>query len=446
MTRAITAFVGLVFLAAALVLGWWTMETVNRRPSIGALSLFVWLAALVLFIEDGDLYVKNLGGINVSLPDVLCAFLGGIAALRFLRGLPRIAPALVVSLAVFTSMLALSYIRGLATFGLQHATNEFREFFYFLSALVFALSYPSDKLAVKLPWVGVVGGGLLVLVAVLRFPMMGGFQLDERAVPSYAALAIGQAFFLGWFWLRQGPRAPIWQWLIFGFLPFSFLMLHRSVWMALGGGLAGLFIYDHQGRKRLFKTLLVGGIVGAAVLGFAFGDRILTGVDQAVNEATSSEDSTFIWRLEGWEALLFPETGWSVADILIGRPMGSGYARTLGNSLVNAAEIESGVIPHNYYVSMLLRGGIVGLVAFVAFHVKLMKILMRQAREENPSPLAPCFVIILVTQLIYYVPYSADLIQGVLLGGATAFATAATAATAQPETRPIEYAPRTQAS
>ncbi len=424
MTNAVMALIAVLGLGAVFFLSWLATESVNRRPSLGGLAVFIWLAALVMFMESGDWFVLGFGGINVALPDVLCAFLGGVAALRFLRGWPRIAPALVVSLAVFAAMLAISYLRGLGTFGLQRATNEFREFFYFLTALAFALSFPSDKLAVKLPWIGFIGGALLVLVAAIRFSLSGGFQLNERAVPSYAALAVGQAFFLGWFWLRQSDRTRFWKWPVFGYLGFCFLMFHRSVWIAIFGGLITLFMADQTGRARLLKTLLLGGVVAAAVIGLTFGDKIIEGVDNAVAEATSSEESTFIWRLEGWEALLFPDSGWSAADIIVGRPMGSGYARTLGHSVANAPEIESGVIPHNYYISMLLRGGIIGLVAFLVFYAKLMRMLVRHLRLHGGSSLAPCFVALLITQLIYYVAYSADCIQGLLLGGAIAYVTA----------------------
>lgn len=419
---ASTLTIALLGLAAALGLGWLAVEGINRRPAVGAFALFAWLAALTLFIDTPEIFVRNIGGINVVVPDILCAFLGLIAGLRLLRGFVQIPRTLAVPLLVFIAMLGISYLRGLPAFGLQHATNEFREFFYFLAALAFVLSFPFERLGEKLLFVGALGGALLALVAIIRLPLMGGLTMESRPVPSYSALAIGQGFFAGWFWLKTGRHLKLWRWLIFALLPFSFLMLHRSVWMALAGGLAAVLTWDRAGRAGLLKTLLIGGIVGTIAIGFVAGDKILLTLDQAVEEATSSEESTFIWRLEGWAALLRPDTGWNFVDLAIGRPMGSGYARTLGNSVVNTAEIESGVIPHNYYLSMLLRGGIIGLVAFVGLYLKLVKILRQQARQPNASLYAPAFLTLLITQLIYYVPYSADFIQGLFLGGAVMLA------------------------
>ena len=423
---ATTLLIAVFGLAAAVGLGWLAVEGINRRPIAGAFALFGWLAALTLFIDTPEVFVWNIGGINVVAADVICAFLALIAGLRLLRGFVHISKPLAVPLIIFIAMLGLSYARGLPAFGLQHATNEFREFFYFLAALGFVLSFPFERLGEKLLLVGVVGGATLAAVALIRLPMMGGITMDARPVPSYSALVIGQGFFTGWFWLKTGRRLKLWRWLIFALLPFSFLMLHRSVWMALAGGLAAVLAWDRAGRGGLLKTLVIGGVVGAVLIGLVAGDKIMLALDQAVEEATSSEESTFIWRLEGWEALLRQESGWNFVDLAIGRPMGSGYARTLGNSVVNTAEIESGVIPHNYYLSMLLRGGVVGLVAFVGLYLKLGKILRRAAVRSTPSVYPAAFLTLLVTQMIYYVPYSADFIQGLFLGGAVMLANSLT--------------------
>ncbi len=410
----------LVFFVAALGAGCFILELVNRRPVIGAFALFAWLALLSLFIDNSEIFMRSVGGINVVPPDVICALLAAITILRVIQGRVRVNRRLLVPLAVFVAMLALSYIRGLVKFGLQHSTNEFREFFYFLSALLFSLSFPAEKLSGKLPGVGIIGGLALVLVACARIPLMGGFSLEARPVPSYAALAIGQAFFLGWFFVRIRPRFARWRWLMFGFLAFAFLMLHRSVWVALLGGIAAIVVFDQKGRRALLRTVVIGGAVGAVIVAAFFGPKVAAGLNEAVGEATSSEDSTFIWRLEGWIALLRPDTGWDIGDLLVGRPMGSGYARVLGNSSVNATEIDAGVIPHNYYLSTLLRGGIIGLLAFLTLHFRLLRLLASESGETKPGLYALCYFVILVTQMIYYVPYSADFIQGLFLGGAIA--------------------------
>ena len=406
--------------ALLVVLMWRGLEAINRAPAIGGFALYLWLGALVFAPDNPEWFQRMVGGINVTVPDVLCAILATVAVLRFGRGFPRLERSLAWPLAIVGGTLLISYGRGLAGFGLQHATNEFREFFYFLTALAYAISFPFDRLGRRLPLLGVLGGVLLMVIAVLRLSAHG-IDIDHRPLPSYGALAIGEAFFLGWFWLRTARQPGLWQWLVISFLPFAFFMLHRSVWMCLLAGLAGLMLADPPGRKKLLTILVLGGMLATLVVGIFFRDKIVNGLDGAVKE-TTTEDSTFMWRVQGWVALLTPDSGVGGFDLLLGRPMGSGYARKLGDSVLDTGEIEAGVIPHNYYVSMLLRGGVIGLAAFLLLYYRLFAALLRGKRDDPLEPAWPCFLIILGVQLVYYIPYSADFIQGLLLGGAVALA------------------------
>lgn len=412
----VLAFLGLARLA---------LELGNRWPQWGALALFVWLATFAFFIEEPERFAYNVGGITVAVPDVLCAFLAAIAALRFLTQPPAIARPFFAPLLVVSALLALSYLRGVAAYGLQPATNEFREFFYFLSALGFAVSFPADRLAERIPRIAMIGGAFLVMVALARVPMMDGFGLDQRAVPSYVALAMGQAFFFGWAWLGLRSEPATWgRWLVLAFLLLAFLMLHRSVWLALAGGLVTLVLFERTGRGALLTLGATALVVAAVGVGVVAGDKVMAGLHQAVEEATSSEQSTFLWRLDGWRALLTPESGWDVGNLLVGYPMGTGYARSLEPSVLNTNEIEAGVIPHNYYISLILRGGVIGVIAFLALYAALARLFLRELRRGGSSTYATCFLVILVTQVIYYVPYSADMIQGVFLGAGIALASA----------------------
>jgi len=416
--------VGAVLLLGAAFLAWLSIEFVNRRPEFGAGALFVWLGALVLGEDHPEWFVRAIAGINFTVPDVLCTLLGAVAALRFFRDRAPPPRHLRGPLLVLGGALVLSYIRGVGAFGVQHATNEFREFYYFLTALAFSVSFPFARLGRHLPGLGVLGGCLLVAVALIHLAAMPRLDLEHRPLPSAAALAVGEAFFLGWFWLRGGRRARVWAALVLSFLPFSFFMLHRSVWMCLGAGLAALLALDPPGRKKLLTLLVAGGMTATVGVALFFRDTVARALDGAVHEATSSEDSTFIWRIEGWVALLGPGADHTAIDLLVGRPMGSGYARRLGDSVVNTEEIEAGVIPHNYYISTLLRGGLVGLAALLLLYATLLRSLFRAHRRAPALPEAPCFLVILLMQLVYYVPYSADFIQGLLLGGAIALAVA----------------------
>ena len=64
--------------------------------------------------------------------------------------------------------------------------------------------------------------------------------------------------------------------------------------------------------------------------------------------------------------------------------MGSGYSRSLGNSVLTANDIESGVIPHNSTISLILRAGVIGLIAFVLLYFRLAKALLADRRNRSP--------------------------------------------------------------
>jgi hypothetical protein len=409
---------------AALLIAWLAIERVNRSPHFGALLLFLWLSVMVLFIEHPEFFVVNVGGITIVAADALCTFLAAIAALRFLQRREKIARPFVIPLVLLAGMLLISYVRGVFAFGLQPATNEFREFFYFLSALAFTLSFPVDQLALRLPSISVIGGLLLVAVALVRIPMMGGFGLEQRPLPSYAVLPMGQAFFFGWAWSAARHKSRVWQWLVLGFLLLAVLMLHRSVWVALGAGLLTLFALHRGSRKGLLIGVAIAAVAGTLAIIAFFDEEVILGLHEAAVEMTASQASTFMWRVEGWIALLHPDSGWEPLSVLIGNPMGSGYARSLGNSVLTAYDIESGIIPHNYYISLFLRGGLAGVISLIVLYVSLIRVLLSDCRQPVPHAYSVCFLAILVTQLVYYIPYSADMIQGIFLGGCVVFVSA----------------------
>ena len=284
---AVKAACVIALVLAAGFTAWLVVERTDRQPHLGVLALFTWVTALVLFLDVPDLFVINLGGINVVAADVLCTFLAGIASLRFLQRREEIGRRFLLPLALVGGMLLLSYFRGVLSFGLQPATNEFREFFYFLTALAFTLSFPVDQLALRIPVLSVVGGLLLVAVTLVRIPMMGGFGLEQRPLPSYAALAMGQAFFFGWGWAVATEKSRAWQWGVLGFLLLAIMMLHRSVWIALSAGLLTLLLLQRRGRKSLMIGIAAAGAFAAVAIFAFFGEQVIAGLHEAVAEAPS---------------------------------------------------------------------------------------------------------------------------------------------------------------
>jgi hypothetical protein len=103
---------------------------------------------------------------------------------------------------------------------------------------------------------------------------------------------------------------------------------------------------------------------------------------------------------------------------LVGKPFGSGFART-----VEGSDFDSH--PHNFYIETMIRAGLGGLIALIALTVGLLRRLWRVSVGGvglfDPSVLAP----LLAMQLIWYLMWLPGLEQGIVTGIAIAVATGA---------------------
>ena len=92
--------------------------------------------------------------------------------------------------------------------------------------------------------------------------------------------------------------------------------------------------------------------------------------------------------------------------------MGGGYERfefgDLGGKRV-------GQIPHNYYVHLLYRGGLIGLFAFLWVIWRSINVLLSRARRRQDM-VAPLFLAMLIAQLVYFIPYELNYAQMILFG------------------------------
>jgi hypothetical protein len=93
---------------------------------------------------------------------------------------------------------------------------------------------------------------------------------------------------------------------------------------------------------------------------------------------------------------------------VIGSPFGSGYAREIAVGTMHGI-VE--VNPHNFYVQVFLRLGIVGLALMVVIYARL---LQRSRRLGDSWGQATCFL--LLTQLVFFSTYPPSFEQGLLLG------------------------------
>jgi hypothetical protein len=99
------------------------------------------------------------------------------------------------------------------------------------------------------------------------------------------------------------------------------------------------------------------------------------------------------------------------------------------------------VSPHNFYIEVLVRVGIIGLIILLAIYAKVLPGLARVHREGSLDAsllTANVLFVVVAVQLVYYIPYSGNnAAQALVLGLGCAVASAGLRAIA-PVPVPVE--------
>ena len=230
-----------------------------------------------------------------------------------------------------------------------------------------------------------------------------------RVLPSAAALVIGQGAMLGVPALRE-QVAGLRRFITPVMLAFVVLLQHRTVWMVVAVGMAYLLIRERALTPRVF-TAMGAGLLVLAVLTFT----VLDGGEEPIGDqlaGSASATNTFEWRVAGWQALLKDSGPDTVEDAMLGQPPGGGWERRFDGLVVD-------VSPHNFYVEMYLRLGIIGLVCLLMLYAFAVHRRRGQAtRTFDAELLLPENVLrtMVGVNLLYFITYSPNPLQAMLLG------------------------------
>lgn len=324
-------------------------------------------------------------------------------------------------LLLFSAMMGVSLVRGLAEFGSGVGFEARRNVLFVVLALYFAsFSYDARMLS-RLKGLLSVTAAVVVLIAGVRWmqllvqPSGWHYWMDKVTGSPFRVLVAGQAGYLGQVFVllalaprleRQKMTSSHRTWLYV--LPFVILLLqHRSVWVAVSAAVVWLFIKNPGSYKR-FVPAMYGGlvllIVLALVLPAASSGGIFDSLTSSVAEAFGDR-SSLQWRLLSWAGLMTPDhlTG---MDYVIGQPMGSGFLRYVWGEAVD-------VQPHNYYVEAFLRTGTIGLISLLGLYFTLL-------RRLKPGGDRTALSALLVLQMLYFAAYGTQFEHGVFLGLAVA--------------------------
>lgn len=404
---------GLFYLACALILLALTVILIVLKPVLG-----LWMLAALYATEEAtpvplDTSVLHSGSTHVYPADVLSVVML-LATLVFVIRRPppaRIMVPLSAAGAVFT----VNLYRGVAQFGLQHAVNESREWLYFLVAIAFVVTAgPWDSrfwrpwfgLAVALTglaWLGLARDGLHPTTASI---IINGQPVDPRPLTSAGAIALALALIA----LLGSPAIPPRRKAICGAVVAGTLIAvqQRTVWVVLAVTFllwAAASLHQRSTAQHRRLTAIAVAALGAVSLVLVSGMAAGSVFGQSLAETTAS-NSTFVWRVVGWSDLL--KSDHSAASVVWGLPFGSGYTRTVLGTVTDVA-------PHSFYVAVLLRLGVVGLIAMAVLYTYVWTQRRQAAAALGLSPLT--VALLLVAMLVFSITYEQGYIAGAMIAG-----------------------------
>jgi O-antigen ligase len=144
--------------------------------------------------------------------------------------------------------------------------------------------------------------------------------------------------------------------------------------------------------------------------------------------AQADNTGSVAWRVEGW-AVLISQWAKSSMNWFTGEPFGTGFLRVVEGSNVVAG-------PHNFYVEMLLRTGIAGLLALFALTAGLLIATWRKSMPDAGVFGSGVLAALLMMQLVWFVTWTPGIEQGIVTG--IAISLAAYAAEKTPLSQPRE--------
>lgn len=383
----------------------------------------VWVGATVYVMTNlGANTALNLG-LNLSLADFYFGLLGGVMGLRILAGhLPpgdRIRHLWLLMALVWGAL----FIIGAAKFK-KTAGVEFRATFYILTSVIYLMTFRLRAEQVGRIFQALHGGALaLAGLALYRWGAIAvgeyGFWYDPvtplRVLDSSATFVIAVAMLPGLaMWLELNERRTGMMLVAPCLLLVVMVLGHRTVWVATLAGLGA--IWWLAGRKRrgnkagVLVPVGIGALVLAALFVLAPQSTVTREFERSVAE-TQQKNSTLAWRVDSWKSLL---DDWVAGGPLVwpaGKPFGSGNRR-----YVEAQRMETNVGAHSHYISLLTRGGLLVLGAYVAAQILTLRRLLTRSVDAPPWLNAEILAVFFIANMVYALAYGPDYMQALFMG------------------------------
>jgi O-antigen ligase len=432
-------------------------------PMLGVLcySGFGASVAVVVGMFGVECLYMIVGGFTLGLSlyytdfALLFAFVIALSRLLLARDRPPLHRAWLIYCAVF----AVSLVTGLATYG-SGAGVQARPYFYFVAAGLCGMSFSVDEKRVRLVLNALVGVAvLLMFITAYRWvvyytpvkellPPEGFYNNDGpiRVIRSHEALVLAQVLVASLFFARGSGWLVVARAISPLLLAVVVVLQHRSVWVAgLAGVLAALFVSRLQKGSAVGQSLLLVAIVVTTALPMFLTDK-LSGVGQQITSSASAaveERGSAGERLSSWKEIV---NNWAAAgprSIAVGQSFGTDPARFVRDAAGALRKLT--YTAHNMYVQTLFNTGLVGLGAFLYAAGYVVRGLYRICASGQSGPSAQALLVIVLMQLVYYVPYGTDYLQSLIFGVALSYVAGyevrarAEAALTQTKRRPVRW-------
>lgn len=430
-------------LAAGLGLGLMLMGMLAYyRLTVGLLVIGGTFILETFYMSSGGLQL----GIALYYTDLSMVFIAVLAALRWLQPRGTRRPPVHWGWLLFVAVFLINLAWGLGSYGTA-AGVQARPYFYAIAIASYAMSFSLEERHVRqLLTLMACASVCFLLLCIYRWtvyylpipellPEDGHYNADGamRVIRSNEALMVAQSLIVFLFVSGLGATAHWMRALAPALMGLVIALQHRSVWVAsIAGVLFSLVVAGGRQRSRSRQLVLLLGTALLTAAPLLMSDQ-LSGVASQVSRSAQSGaagEGTASERLQSWQEILSAWSQDGPVALAIGRRFGSDTSRLVRDPNTGGLR-RIGYTAHNHYIQTLSSLGLLGLAGFLAVFLHAASGLYRLIRLGVGPGVSEALLVLLLMQGVYYIPYSTDYFQHLILGLAVAYVTCHRQALAQ---------------
>ncbi|KAB2880960.1 O-antigen ligase family protein [bacterium] len=327
---------------------------------------------------DYEFYDTAIGG-GFNAVDVFIIGMACVIAIKILRtkGLRRFLRIIAFPSLAFLLWLLIEIARNVTTYGLS-SPGEFRGRYFMLISLFYVLvNFDTEKKRRDLlPILS-----LFVIYSVLAMTIFTGIMTgwdygpENRFMHSSVSLAMSEAFLAYIIFQKYGLMSKnLLQTFALSFPVFLLVIVdsHRSVWLCLVVFVAFLFFIKELRVSKIFKLaipLVVTLVLVSMILEKNRMDLVGYISERSIAYVDYEEDPTSAWRVAIWI---------NAFEVILQYPLaGIGFGGHWEAITMPGTTEGMNLFPHSIYIMTLVKLGVIGLILYLWYVLRIGKILYR---------------------------------------------------------------------